>query len=47
MEGITFAQDPGTRATTGCRARFATQMVDVVASPAEMRLRGTLHAIFT
>jgi two-component system CheB/CheR fusion protein len=37
MEGITFAQDPATAKYDGMpRAAIATQMVDVVASPAEI-----------
>ena len=40
MEGITFAQDPATAKYDGMpRAAIATQMVDVVGSPAEIAAR--------
>jgi two-component system CheB/CheR fusion protein len=43
MEGITFAQDPSTAKYDGMpRAAIATQMVDVVGSPAEIATRVTL-----
>ena len=43
MEGITFAQDPATAKYDGMpRAAIATQMVDVVGSPAEIASRVTL-----
>jgi two-component system CheB/CheR fusion protein len=43
MEGITFAQDPATAKYDGMpRAAIATQMVDVVASPAEIAAKVTL-----
>ena len=43
MEGITFAQDPATAKYDGMpRAAIATQMVDVVGSPAEIAARVTL-----
>jgi two-component system, chemotaxis family, CheB/CheR fusion protein len=45
MEGITFAQDPATAKYDGMpRAAIATQMVDVVGSPAEIAARVTLIA---
>src|SRR5688572_15763991 len=45
MEGITFAQDPATAKYDGMpRAAIATQMVDVVGSPAEIASRVTLLA---
>jgi two-component system, chemotaxis family, CheB/CheR fusion protein len=43
MEGITFAQDPATAKYDGMpRAAIATQMVDIVASPAEIAAKVTL-----
>jgi two-component system CheB/CheR fusion protein len=43
MDGITFAQDPATAKYDGMpRAAIATQMVDVVASPAEIAAKVTL-----
>ena len=43
MEGITFAQDPATAKYDGMpRAAIATQMVDVVGSPAEIAARVAL-----
>ena len=43
MEGITFAQDPATAKYDGMpRAAIATQMVDLVASPAEIAAKVAL-----